>query len=38
MLKNMGDIGDPRYVDMAAAILKLVNDQDSKPKTTTHDY
>jgi len=34
----MGDIGDLRYVDMAAAILKLVNDQDSKPKTTTHDY
>ncbi len=38
ILKNMGDIGDLRYVDMAAAILKLVNDKDSKPKTTRRYY
>jgi hypothetical protein len=38
ILKNMGDIGDLRYVDMAAAILKLVNDKDSKAKTTRRYY
>lgn len=38
MLKNMGNVGDPSYVDMAAAILKLVNDKDSKTKITRHYY
>jgi hypothetical protein len=38
MLKNMGNVGDPIYVDMAAAILKLVNDKDSKTKITRHYY
>jgi hypothetical protein len=38
MLKNMGDVEDPHYVDMAAAILKLVNDKDSKTKITSHYY